>query len=224
VLRSPAYGAKLSDVDLAAAKAMDGVVVVRDGSFVAAAAPNTHNAKKAIQAIEETAKWDSSPHPSSKDLPAYLLRHAHDIPANPFKDEDKPIRATYTAAYIQHAPMEPRAAVAEWSDDGKLTVWTGSQNPFGVRRELVNAFHLDEASVRVIVPDFGGGFGGKHTGETAVEAARIAKAAGKPVALRWTRPEEFTWAYFRPAAVIDVEAALDASNKLASWHFININS
>src|SRR5438067_1559771 len=80
-----------------------GVVVVRDGSFVAAAAPNTHIAKKTIQAIEETAKWDSSPHPSSKDLPAYLRRHAHDIPANPFKDEGKPIRATYTAAYIQHA-------------------------------------------------------------------------------------------------------------------------
>jgi isoquinoline 1-oxidoreductase len=52
--------------------------------------------------------------------------------------------------------------------------------------------------VRVIVPDFGGGFGGKHTGECAVEAARLAKGAGKPVSLRWTRQEEFTWAYFRP--------------------------
>jgi isoquinoline 1-oxidoreductase len=52
----------------------------------------------------------------------------------------------------------------------------------------------------------------------------LAKAAGKPVLVRWTRQEEFTWAYFRPAAVIDVEASLDAKGTLSSWHFININS
>ena len=120
--------------------------------------------------------------------------------------------------------MEPRAAVAEWSEDGKLTVWTGTQMPFRVRSELARAFKVSENNVRVIVPDFGGGFGGKHSGECAVEAARIAKASGKPVHLRWTREEEFTWAYFRPAAVIDAEAGLNAYGKLTSWHFININA
>jgi isoquinoline 1-oxidoreductase len=76
----------------------------------------------------------------------------------------------------------------------------------------------------VIVPDFGGGFGGKHRGEAAVEAARLAQAAGKPVSLRWTREEEFTWAYFRPAAVIEAEASLDDKGMLTSWHFVNINA
>ena len=94
--------------------------------------------------------------------------------------------------------MEPRAAVAEW-EDGKLTVWTATQNPFGVRGELARAFGLPDDRVRVIIPDFGGGFGGKHSGECAVEAARLARAAGKPVRLVWTRAEEFTWAQFRPA-------------------------
>ena len=56
----------------------------------------------------------------------------------------------------------------------------------------------------MIVPDTGSGYGGKHTGEAAVEAARLARAAGKPVKVVWTREEEFTWAYFRPAGVIDV--------------------
>ena len=70
----------------------------------------------------------------------------------------------------------------------------------------------------------GGGFGGKHTGEVAVEAARLAKAADKPVSLKWTREEEFTWAYFRPAAVMDTEASLDENGKLTSWYFININA
>jgi isoquinoline 1-oxidoreductase len=57
-----------------------------------------------------------------------------------------------------------------------------------------------------------------------VEAARLAQAAGQPVSLCWTREEEFTWAYFRPAAVIDAEASLDAAGKIATWHFVNINS
>jgi isoquinoline 1-oxidoreductase len=78
--------------------------------------------------------------------------------------------------------------------------------------------------VRVIVPDFGSGYGGKHPGEAAVEAARLAKGAGKPVMLRWTREEEFTWAQFRPAGVIDCEASLDDSGKLSTWWHVNINS
>src|SRR6185369_2270109 len=135
----------------------------------------------------------------------------------------KQLKATYLVAYVQHAPMETRTATAEW-EDGKLTVWTGTQNPFGYHSELARAFGLSNDKVRVIVPDFACGFGGKHTGEAAIETARLAKAAGKPVRLQWSREEEFTWAYFRPAGVIDAEATLDAQGKLTSWHFININS
>ena len=218
ILRPPSYGAKLTDVDSAA---VADAVVVRDGTFVGVAAANTHLAKKAIKTLEDSAKWETAPHPSSKELYEHLRKHA-DVPANPFAPVGKVLRATYHVPYIQHAPMEPRAAVAEW-ENGSLTVWTSTQNPFGVRRELANAFHIDEGNVRVIVPDFGGGFGGKHTGETAVEAARLAQAAKKPVAVRWTRAEEFTWAYFRPAAVIDVEASLDDGGKIATWHFVTIN-
>ena len=67
---------------------------------------------------------------------------------------------------------------------------------------------MPEDSVRVIVPDTGSGYGGKHTGDAAIEAARLAKRAGKPVKLVWTREEEFTWAYFRPAGVIDIAGAV----------------
>ena len=137
----------------------------------------------------------------------------------------KRLKATYTTPYVQHAPMEPRAAVAEWSD-GKLTVWTGTSNPFSVRDQLSQAFRIPSSSVRVIVPDMGGGFGGKHTGEVAIEAARLAKAAGKPVSLRWTRAEEFSWAYARPAALIDIDAGLDAraTSVISAWIHTNINS
>lgn len=228
ILRAPAYGAKLVSIDLAPAKGMKNVIVVRDDSFVGVAAPTTFEAAAALDAIAKTAQWERAPHPSSQDVYEHLRRRAQGgVPQNRFAEElaaaKKTLRSTYHTAYVQHAPMETRAAVAEWSD-GDLTVWTGTQNPFGYRNELARAFRLDAERVRVIVPDTGGGFGGKHTGEAAVEAARLAQAAGKPVSLQWTREEEFTWASFRPAAVIDAEATLDGAGKLTSWHFININS
>jgi isoquinoline 1-oxidoreductase len=239
VLRSPKYRAKLLSVDLAPAKAMEGVIVVQDGQFIAVAAPTAFAARKAIEAIAKTAKWEDEPMPSSDELYDYLREHAEEVRVSPFKDEvakaAKSLEATYTIAYVQHAPLEPRTAAAEWQSsqragpssapsDIQLTVWTATQNPFGVRGELAQAFRLPEDAVRVIVPDFGSGYGGRHTGECAIEAARIAKTAQKPIMLRWTREEEFTWAYFRPAAVIDMEASLHANGRLASWRHININA
>jgi isoquinoline 1-oxidoreductase len=207
---------------------MKDVVATRNDQFVGVAAPTSYQAEKALEAIAKTAKWETAPHPSSKELFDYLKQHAQGgVPANPFTEQmaqaKHALQQTYNIAYVQHAPLEPRAAVAEWTD-GKLTVWTGTQGPFGYRSELAGAFHLGDEQVRVIVPDFGAGFGGKHRGEAAIEAARLAQTAGKPVSLRWTREEEFTWAYFRPAAAVVTEASLDESGKLTSWHFININA
>jgi nicotinate dehydrogenase subunit B len=76
----------------------------------------------------------------------------------------------------------------------------------------------------VIVPDTGSGYGGKHSGEVAVEAARLARGAGKPVKLVWSREEEFRWAYFRPAGVIDVAASARADGTITGWTFDNYNS
>lgn len=228
ILRRPSYGAKLTSVDLGPAKALGGVVVVQDNDFVGVAAPSKFLAEEAIDTVADTAKWESAPHPSSRELYDYLRAHARGgVPQNPFADvvsrAAKTLKQTYHVAYVQHGPMEPRAAVAEWQN-GQVTVWTATQNPFAVRGEVARAFGLAEDRVRVIIPDFGGGFGGKHSGECAVEAARLAKAAGKPVQVVWTRAEEFTWAQFRPAAVIDAEASLDAEGRLTSWYFVNINS
>ncbi|AMV38053.1 xanthine dehydrogenase family protein molybdopterin-binding subunit [Planctomyces sp. SH-PL62] len=225
VLRAPRYGASLTAVDLAPARAMPGVVAVRDGDFVGVAAPTAARAQAALDAIAKTAEWTAPPHPSSEDLPRFLREHAQGgLPDRPiFEEGAKGLKASYDVAYIQHVPMEPRAAVAEW-EDGKVTAWVGTQTPFPVRGELARAFGLAEDRARVIVPDFGGGFGGKHSGEYAVEAARLAKAAGKPVRVVWTRAEEFAWAQFRPAAAIEMEASLDAEGRIATWRHLNVNS
>jgi isoquinoline 1-oxidoreductase len=227
VLRAPQYRAKLKSVDLAPAKEIEGAVTVEDGEFVAVAAPTAFAAQQAVEAIAKEAEWEAEAMPSSDKLFDYLREHAEKPRDNPFAEEvakaPKSLQATYTIAYVQHAPLEPRAAVAEWSD-GKVTVWTSTQAPFRVRDEVASAMRLSPENVRVIVPDFGSGYGGKHTGECAVEAARIAKSAGKPVLLRWTRDEEFTWAYFRPAAVIEMEASLNDDGRLLTWRHININA
>ncbi len=233
ILRPPSFGAKLESVDTASAKSIPGAVVVHDGDFAGCAAPTSYAARKAVEALAAKAAWKTNPHPSSsvlfEHLRATALKEGRAKPQisgdadTALEKSAKRLKATYTTPYVQHAPMEPRAAVAEWSG-GKLTVWTGTSNPFSVRDQLSKAFNLPVASVRVIVPDMGGGFGGKHTGEVAIEAARLAKAAGKPVSLRWTRAEEFSWAYVRPAALIDIEAALDDKGAINAWSFTNINS
>jgi isoquinoline 1-oxidoreductase len=229
VLRPPSYGAKLVSIDLGPAEAMPDMVVTKEGEFVGVAAPTSHAARQALDAIAKTAKWEPAKHPSSREVYEYLrekVRSPEEL-KNPFATAmaaaKKALRQTFHTAYLQHAPLEPRTALAEWND-GQLTVWTGTQAPFGYHSELMSIFKLARDKVRVIVPDFGSGFGGKHTAEAAIEAARLAKAASRPVLLRWTRAEEFTWAYYRPAAVIDIEASLDDQGAIQAWHFININS
>ena len=233
VLRAPSYGATLTGADLSAAQKMPGVTAVRDGGFVGCAAPTTFAARKALEAISATAQWKTTEHPPSDTIFEYLKQHAREQGRAQGQTRGsveqglgaarRRLKASYQVAYVQHAPMEPRAAVAEWRD-GRMTVWTGTSNPFSVRQQVADALRVPLESVRVMVPHFGGGFGGKHTGEAAVEAARLAKAAGRPVALQWTRAEEFMWAYFRPAALIEVAAGLDAGNSIAAWDFTNYNS
>jgi len=228
IVRPSALEAKLMSSDTKAAEAMPGVVVVRDGDFIGVVAPNRETAIRAEKAI--AVHWQAPGQPGNDELFAYLKKKAEAGRARPVGSiidgmaaADKKLSRTYNIAYIAHAPLEPRAAVAEWND-GKLTVWTGTQRPFGVREELAEAFHIPQEKIRVIVPDTGSGYGGKHTGECAVEAARLARAAGKPVKLVWTREEEFNWAYFRPAGVIEVNSGVKNDGTVTAWEFHNYNS
>jgi nicotinate dehydrogenase subunit B len=237
VIRPQGYTGTLVSMDDSKARAMTGVTIVRDGGFAGVVAPTERAARRAAAAIQ--AEWSVPLDlPTSSTVYAHLkktqtagaagggrggsptlvgdLAQAKALAARTFE-------ASYRIPYIAHVPLEPRCAVAEWTGD-KLIVWTGTQRPFGVRTELAEAFRLPPERVRVIVPDTGSAYGGKHTGEYAVEAARLAKAAGKPVKLVWTRAEEFSFGYFRPAGVIDVRAAVDARGQLVLWEFDNWNS
>ncbi|MEE8378072.1 MAG: molybdopterin cofactor-binding domain-containing protein, partial [Candidatus Aminicenantaceae bacterium] len=233
ILRPPSYGATLTSIDLSEAKAMKDVIVVQDGQFIGFAAPSSFLADKALEAAAKTASWKTVSQPSSENLYSHLKKNARtggrSRPRTTgsvdkgFGEATKILSETYEVAYVQHAPMEPRVAVAEWND-GKLTVWTGVDGPHRVQGNLSRTFQIPAEQIRVIVPDMGGGFGGKHTGEAAEEAARMAKVIGRPVAVHWTRSEEFTWAYSRPAAVIECKGGLDTNGSLIAWDFTNINA
>ena len=225
VIRPDRFGGRLVRLDDQAAKALPGVQVVRDANFAGVVAPTAHEAEAAAKSI--ASQWEAGPQSSSKTLWADLKRG---VTVNPdpaiekaLAESHAKLERTYTVPYIAHVPLEPRAALAQWTGS-QLTIWTGTQRPFNVRTDVAEAFGIPEASVRIIVPDTGSGYGGKHTGETAIEAARLAKAAGKPVKLVWTREEEFTWGYFRPAGVIDVRSGVDERGSLTAWDFHNYSS
>jgi isoquinoline 1-oxidoreductase len=234
VLRPPSFGATLASADTSAAERMPSVTVLREGDAISVAAPSRAAASAAVDAIR--AEWKLAPQQSAKGLFDYFKKNpaevqgwrgrsneeAGSVEAGLAKATSK-LEAVYTIAYIAHVPLETRAAVAEWKGE-RVTVWTGTQRPFGVRGEVAEALGIPEDRVRVVVPDTGSGYGGKHTGEAAIEAARLAKAAGRPVKVAWSREEEMTWAYFRPAGVVEIRSGVAADGTITAWEMHNYNS
>jgi nicotinate dehydrogenase subunit B len=162
VLRAPSYGATLDSVDVSAAKAMSNVIVVQDGNFIGVVAPDLNTANDAIKSVKAT--WKETQQPSRKEIFEYLKKNAEapggrnnenegDVSGSFAKAEIK-IEQSFVVDYIAHVPLETRAGVAQWSDD-KLTVWVGTQRPFGVQEELAKIFTISKDKVRVIQPDTG---------------------------------------------------------------------
>lgn len=227
VLRPPSYGARLRDLDASRAERLPGfVAVVRDGDFAGVIAEREEVAEYALQALR--ARWEERhDHPSDWDLPVLLKERAQELAvlreegslAEGFRQADRVFEEVYFIPYVSNAPMEPRAAVAHWEGD-QLTVWASTQRPFGLRADLAQTFGIPEDRIRVIVPDVGGAFGGKQMPDVAVEAARLARAVGRPVRVAYTRAEEFAWAPVRPAAVIEIRSGVKADGTIVAWEHI----
>ncbi len=224
--RPPSYGAKLIDADARAAEQMPGVVgVFRDGGILAVLAESDEAAELGLRVLRT--QWDERrDHIGRFDIPKHLLETAEEpvtIQERGSLDEgfalaDHVLEATYYVPYVSNMAMEPRAAVAEWSGES-LTVWAGSQRPFGIRTELAQHFGIPEDRVHVISTEIGGGFGGKSVYRPAMEAAVLAKLSGRPVRVAWSRAEEIAWATFRPAAVIEVRSGFKGDGRLVAWSF-----
>lgn len=218
ILRPPAHGAKAKGHDTSAAERMPGVRVLKDGDLVAVLAADPDAAAQALEAVKAT--WTPQ---QRKEDPETIFEHlrrnappAAGAPPAKGAASVRTVASTFTKGYVAHAPMEPHTALADVKG-GKATVWASTQTPFGTRERVARALGLDTKDVRVITPYVGGGFGGKSSDGQAVEAARLSKLAGRPVMLAWTRAEEFFYDAFDPAAVVTIEASLDARGRIAAW-------
>jgi nicotinate dehydrogenase subunit B len=225
ILRPPAHGATLKSVDVSAAKALPGVEIVQDGDFIAVLHPQYDLAEQALSKVK--AEYNPSPlKTDDKNIFDHLLGVAPESRTvgqggnieDGRKAAAKKISSKFLNSYVAHSPMEPHTALAHL-EDGKMTVWASTQNPFGARDEIARAAGLSNDKVRVITPFVGGGFGGKSHNLQAVEAARLAKATGKPVQVMWSREEEFFNDTFRPAAIVTIESGLDDAGKMLLWDY-----
>lgn len=224
VLYPPSLGARLKSADLSRAEAAPGVVeVVRDGEFVGVVAERAEIARAARELIaadwEEaqshptmTALWDDFRRTAKLEYTVAedgAVERALDASSRRFDN-------TYRTAFVAHAPVEPHTALASWQD-GKVTVHSNTQTPFLQKDEVAEALGLEPEQVRILVPRVGGAFGGKTNPDVAIAAARLSRAAGRPVLVNQTRAEELTWNYFKPAALIDIRSTVDGSGSVTAW-------
>ncbi len=225
ILRPPAHGATRTQVDTSAAEAMEDVVVIKDGDLIAVLHEHPDGAKKALDQIK--AEFDvPEAEVDDRSIFDHLLKVAPepraveeggDLAAGE-KESTEIFEETYTDGYVSHAPIEPHTAVANFEGD-KVTVWASTQAPFRVKEDVAEALGMPPENVRVVTPFVGGGFGGKVQGRQAVEAARLAKASGKPVQVAWSRAEEFFYDTFRPAAVVKVKSGADGNGRIHLWDY-----
>jgi isoquinoline 1-oxidoreductase len=239
LLRPPVPGARLRALDRTPVTGRDDVIVIETPDVAGVVASDHAASAQAIEALQAAASWDMpASSPDDDELAGYLRAHPsgggpgrwggpHEeqqgSAASALESAVVRREATYITAYVAPAALETRVAVAVW-EDGRLTVWTGTQTPFPVRAQVAAALAVPEHDVRLIVPATGGGFGGKHAAGIATEAAILAREAGRPVRVAWTRREEFTVGTLRPAAVIDIAAGVSAEGRLSGWTHLNINS
>ena len=229
ILRPPAHGSTLVSANTARAAAVPGAVVARVDDLVAALHEQPDVAESALDTVE--ARWErptSGPndatifhHLEANAPPPRVVTEAGDL-APGRAAAAHVVEATYLTPYWSHAPMEPHAAVAQ-VEEGKATVWASTQNPFTLQNEVARALGMPPEDVRILTPFVGGGFGGKTNNRQAVEAARLAKASGRPVQVSWTRREEFFYDTFNPATIIKVASGVDAEGRITFWDYANLH-
>jgi isoquinoline 1-oxidoreductase len=225
VLRPPAHGATLKRADTAAARTVAGVQVIEDGEFIAVLHELPDVAEQALAKVK--AEFDVPPstvndrtifeHLQQAAPPPKVVDQGGDLTQGKAQAARR-FAVSYLNSYVAHSAMETHAALAK-IEGGKATVWASTQNPFGLRDEVAHAIGFAIEDVRVITPFVGGGFGGKTFNLQAVEAARLAKATGRPVQVMWSREEEFFNDTFRPAAVVKIDAGIDSAGKMVFWDY-----
>ena len=216
VIRPPTLRGKVKSYDASAALKMSGVVAVIElPSGVAVTAKTFDQALKARAAVQVT--WGSGTVDSVSDADIKSRLAAAIPPMTPAPPLTQRVDATFSFAFVNHAPMEVGSAVADVGADS-AELWVASKSPTGAQSAVADAVGLSADQVTLHVVRAGGSFGRRIYYEPAVEAARVSKAIGKPVKLMWTRNDDMRHGRVRPRSHHQLRAVHAAGEVLTYEH------
>ncbi|MDZ7668237.1 MAG: molybdopterin cofactor-binding domain-containing protein [Gammaproteobacteria bacterium] len=231
IRRAPVFGARIDSLDDGAARAMPGVHgVIGLDNAVAVVADGYWQAEQALAKV--AVRWTSTA-ADTLDSAALFAGFERDLDAavangdeqtdlsrgdarGALERAERVVTASYRVPYLAHACMEPMTATARFTD-GACELWTSTQNPLGFKHAVAEALELDADRVTVHNAYMGGGFGRRSNPDYAIQAAQLARAAGMPVQLIWSREEDIRQDHYRPAVVSRFKAALDAEGRPVAW-------
>jgi nicotinate dehydrogenase subunit B len=227
VVRPPAIGARLIDVDAPSIADVPGAGLVRIRDFLAVAAPREWDAVRALRELKAT--WsEGATLPGSDNLFEVVrstpvarvetLRSVGDARAA-IDRAQRVIQATYSWPIQSHASMGPSCAVADISGNGG-TVWTASQSTHRLRWTIAKHLGLDGAKLHLVYMDGSGSYGTNGNDDVAFEAALLSRELGRPVRVQWMREDEHGWDPKGPPQLLDLRAALSADGSIAAWETV----
>ena len=230
IVQCPVFLGKVKAVDDSEAKKMRGVKgIVREDDFVAVVADNWWRANEAAKKLK--IEWDNGKYAdASSDTILASFRAGLDANDNAIarkvgstdaamQTAAKVIGAEYDSPYLSHATMEPMTCTAWFKGDGRLEVWTSTQNAEASMATAAETANVPLENVEVHKQLLGGGFGRRGAPQDYVkQGVLIAKHfPGKPVKLLWSREEDMQHGFYRPASLVRMQAGLDANGKLVAF-------
>lgn len=229
IARAPAFGGSVRSFDDRAARAIPGVLdVTQLSSGVAVIATNTWAARRGCEAL--VVDWAPGPDPGlSTDVLRERYRALLQGPGVPVKNAGDATTALagaarsfdveYEVPYLAHACMEPLNCVAHVTTEG-CEIWTGTQFQSEDRKAVAALLGLPAEKVAIHTTFLGGGFGRRANprSDFVVEAAELARAAGRPVKVTWSREDDMRGGWYRPFGLSRVRAAVDATGMPVAWH------
>ncbi len=229
IARAPAFGGTVRSVDDRAARAVAGVLDVRQiAAGVAVLATNTWAAQRGRDAL--MIDWTPGAEP---DLSIDALRTRYQgllrDPGQTAKNTGnagaalaggaRSLDVEYELPYLAHACMEPLNCVAHVTSEG-CEIWTGTQMQTTDREAAATLLGIAPEKVQIHTTFLGGGFGrrGNPRADFVLEAVELARAAGRPVKVTWTREDDMRGGWYRPFGLSRVRAAVDAEGRPIAWH------
>jgi isoquinoline 1-oxidoreductase subunit beta len=221
VVHPPVFGSKPASVDDTKAKAIPGVRhVVQVSQGIAVVADNTWAALEGARVL--TITWrDTTFAMSTPEISRELARLSESAAVDAKQEGNvetalaqaaKRVGAEYEAPYLAHATMEPMNCTADVRRD-RCEIWAPTQNPQGTQSTAASLTGLPIDAVTVHVTNLGCGWGRRSRTDFVTDAVETSKQVGAPVQVLWTREEDMQHDFYRPAAHVRFEGALDANGR-----------